>query len=57
VVHGRDETGTLAAVVAKPAEAGRRPIDSAELDRLQRIVIGDACFVKLGLRAEGGFCG
>lgn len=38
-------------------EAGRRPIDRAELERLQRIVIGDARFVHLGLRVEGGFIG
>jgi Fic family protein len=38
-------------------EAGRRPIDLDELLRLQRIVIGDARFVKLGLRLEGGFVG
>ncbi len=38
-------------------EAGRRPIDLDELLRLQRIVIGDARFVKLGLRKEGGFVG
>ncbi len=38
-------------------EAGRRPIDRAELERLQRIVIGDARFVHLGLRTEGGFVG
>jgi hypothetical protein len=38
-------------------EAGRRPIDLDELLRLQRIVIGDARFVKLGLRDEGGFVG
>lgn len=38
-------------------EAGRHPIDRAELERLQRIVIGDARFVHLGLRAEGGFIG
>lgn len=38
-------------------EAGRRPIDRAELDRLQRIVIGDARFVHLGLRVQGGFIG
>jgi len=28
--------------------------DRAELERLQRIVIGDARFVYLGLRTEGG---
>jgi hypothetical protein len=39
------------------AEAGRRPIDLEELLRLQAIVIGDARFVKLGLRMEGGFVG
>lgn len=38
-------------------EAGRRPIDVDELLRLQRIVIGDARFVRLGLRREGGFVG
>jgi Fic/DOC family len=38
-------------------EAGRRPIDLDELLRLQRIVIGDARFVDLGLRQEGGFVG
>lgn len=38
-------------------EAGRRPIVLDELLRLQRIVIGDARFVHLGLRQEGGFVG
>jgi hypothetical protein len=38
-------------------EAGLRPIDLDELLRLQRIVIGDARFVHLGLRIEGGFVG
>jgi hypothetical protein len=38
-------------------EAGRVALDEAELLRLQRIVIGDERFVKLGLRAEGGFVG
>ena len=38
-------------------EAGRHPIDQAELERLQRIVIGDARFVHLVLRQEGGFIG
>jgi hypothetical protein len=37
--------------------AGRAPLDKAELLRLQRIVIGDERFVKLGLRTEGGFVG
>ena len=39
------------------SEAGRRPIDLDELLRLQRIVIGDARFVHLGLRNQGGFVG
>lgn len=39
------------------SEAGQRPIDLDELLRLQAIVIGDARFVQLGLRQEGGFVG
>lgn len=38
-------------------EAGRRSIELDELLRLQAIVIGDARFVHLGLREEGGFVG
>ena len=38
-------------------EAGRQALDLEELMRLQKIVIGDARFVKLGLRQEGGFVG
>ncbi len=38
-------------------EAGVHPITIDELERLQRVVIGDARFVKLGLRGEGGFVG
>lgn len=38
-------------------EAGRHPLDREELLRLQKMVIGDARFVKLGLRNEGGFVG
>ncbi|MGH9440012.1 MAG: Fic family protein, partial [Terriglobia bacterium] len=38
-------------------EAGRQAFDRDELLRLQRIVIGDTRFVKLGLRDEGGFVG
>jgi len=38
-------------------EAGRHPITLDELLRLQSIVIGDARFVQLGLRPEGGFVG
>jgi len=38
-------------------QAGKNPLDLDELLRLQRIVIGDDRFVKLGLREEGGFVG
>lgn len=38
-------------------EAGKRPLDLDELLRLQRMVIGDARFVRLGLRTAGGFVG
>jgi hypothetical protein len=38
-------------------EAGVRPVTIDELGRLQQVVIGDARFVKLGLRDEGGFVG
>src|SRR5262249_54249468 len=39
------------------AEAGSRPLTIEELERLQKIVIADAKFVKLGLRKTGGFVG
>jgi Fic family protein len=39
------------------SEAGRTTLSLSEFDRLQRIVIGDARFVRLGLRDEGGFVG
>lgn len=39
------------------AEAGTRSLSIEEFERLQRIVIGDARFVRLGLRKEGGFVG
>jgi len=38
-------------------QAGRAPLDLDELLRLQRLVIGDARFVRLGLREQGGFVG
>jgi Fic family protein len=38
-------------------QAGTRPLSIAEFERLQRVVIGDARFVHLGLRREGGFVG
>ena len=39
------------------AQAGNTDLSTAELDRLQRIVIGDDRFVTLGIRHEGGFIG
>ncbi len=38
-------------------DAGVRPVTIDELERLQRVVIGDARFVTLGLREDGGFVG
>ncbi|MDD9968061.1 MAG: Fic family protein [Myxococcales bacterium] len=38
-------------------EAGAAELSVAEFERLQKVVIGDARFVKLGLRTEGGFVG
>ncbi|OSQ33695.1 Fic family protein [Thalassospira sp. MCCC 1A01428] len=38
-------------------EAGKQPLDEDELLRLQRIVIGNARFIRLGFRDEGGFIG
>ena len=38
-------------------QAGQHPLDVDELNRLQRLVIGDDRFVHLGLRDEGGFVG
>jgi hypothetical protein len=39
------------------AQAGSASLTVEELERLQRIVIGDDRFVTLGLRTEGGFVG
>lgn len=39
------------------ARAGTTRLSLEELEALQRIVIGDARFVQLGLRADGGFVG
>ena len=38
-------------------EAGRGALDLQELLRLQKIVMGDARFTRLGIRKEGGFVG
>lgn len=39
------------------AQAGRNPLSRNELNRLQRIVIADARFIRMGYRTEGGFVG
>lgn len=57
-IEGEKPSGTRAARWGQAiAEAGSRPLSLAEFDRLQRIVIGDQRFVRLGLREEGGFVG
>jgi hypothetical protein len=38
-------------------EAGRRELDVEELIRLQKILIGDTRFVRVGFRDQGGFVG
>lgn len=38
-------------------EAGKHPLDQDEFLRLQRIVIGNERFIRLGFRDEGGFVG
>ncbi|MDG1859855.1 MAG: Fic family protein [Emcibacteraceae bacterium] len=38
-------------------QAGQQPLDSQELLRLQGIVMGNAKFIKMGFRDEGGFVG
>ena len=39
------------------AGAGSTPLSIEELERLQKLVIGDDRFVRLGVRTEGGFIG
>jgi hypothetical protein len=57
-IEGERPSGTRASRWGQAiAQAGTRPLSLAELDRLQRIVIEDARFVRLGLREEGGFVG
>jgi Fic family protein len=57
-IEGERPTGTRAVRWGQAiAEAGNTQLSLPEFDRLQRIVIGDARFVRLGLRDEGGFVG
>jgi Fic family protein len=57
-IEGERPSGTRASRWGRAiAQAGTRPLSVEELDSLQRLVIGDARFVRLGLRDEGGFVG
>ena len=57
-IEGERPSSTRTARWARAiGEAGVHPMTIDELERLQRVVIGDARFVQLGLRVEGGFVG
>jgi Fic family protein len=57
-IEGERPTGPRAARWGQAiAQAGNRRLSVNEFNRLQHIVIGDARFVRLGLRHEGGFVG
>ena len=57
-IEGERPSGARAARWAEAiGQAGTQRLTLAELERLQRLVIGDARFVRLGLREEGGFVG
>lgn len=57
-IEGEKPSGQRAARWGQAiGQAGRRPLSVDELNRLQRVVIGDERFVRLGLRHEGGFIG
>ncbi len=57
-IEGERPTGPRAARWGQAiAQAGTHALTVDELNRLQRVVIGDARFVRLGIRHEGGFVG
>ncbi len=57
-IEGEDPSGQRMERWGKAiGEAGSRPLSIDELERLQRILIGDARLVHLGLRSEDGFVG
>ncbi len=57
-IEGEQPSGNRAARWGQAiAQAGSIPLSIAELARLQKLVIGDDRFVRLGLRTEGGFVG
>lgn len=57
-IEGERPSGARAARWAEAiGQAGGQRLSLPELERLQRVVIGDARFVPLGLRSDGGFVG
>lgn len=57
-IEGERPTASRAARWGRAiADAGAHSLSLEEFESLQRLVIGDARFVKLGLRDEGGFIG
>jgi hypothetical protein len=57
-IEGERPSRTRAARWAQAiGQAGTRPLTSAELERLQTLVIGDDRMLRLGLRIDGGFVG
>jgi len=57
IENERPTTKLIARWAQAIAEAGSRPLSIHELERLQRIVLADARFIKPGLRRIGGFIG
>ena len=58
LIESERPTAKIAARWAQAiSEAGSRPLTVEELERLQKLVIADARFVRLGLRKIGGFIG
>ncbi len=57
-IEGETPTGNRAVKWGRAiGQAGSKPLNRAELLRLQQIVIGNSRFVKMGFRDEGGFVG
>lgn len=57
-IEGENPSPTRAMLWGKAiGQAGKKPLTSEELLRLQQIVIGDSRRIKLGFRTEGGFIG
>jgi len=57
-IEGENPSPTRAMLWGKAiGQAGKKPLTSEELLRLQQIVIGDSRRIELGFRTEGGFIG